>query len=287
MKKEIKLIAFDLDGTVLDRGRDITDATAQALTKAHGHGCVLAVATGRGTDSIPPGIMNHPAVDYIISANGGVLSERASGKVLSVCGIKREIVYDIIKTAHKHGAGMEVFFADKSYYELRCLRAMIRYSRIMMSEGNNAWREMDSFLEFIRAINIILSARRLVKRRSDAVVKLVALFKKREAFERALDNFVAGGRVEAASTMGTDLEITAKNVTKGGTIAMLCEMLDIEKDAVIAFGDSGNDLSMREFVGTFIAMGNAGDDVKAVADRIAPSVSDDGVASMLHEIFGW
>ena len=288
MKREIKLIAFDLDGTVLNHGKHIADVTLAAFTKARAHGCVLAAATGRGADMIPTKIMNHPAIDYIICANGAVISERKSRKMLLVREIDRDIAVDIIRSARRYGAGMEIFFADKSYYEWRCLGMMMRFNHSRMKEQNSgAWREMNGFLEFVREVNLIRSAKALVKRRRGAVVKVAAIFKNPGDFECALHDYAADGRVEAASTMGMDIEITAKDVTKGHAIAMLCNILNIEKETVIAFGDSGNDLSMREYVDTFVAMGNAEEAVKAVADRIAPSVSENGVARMLHEIFGW
>ena len=288
MKKAIKLIVFDLDGTVLNHGKYIADVTLASFTKAHAHGCVLAAATGRGVDMIPAEIMNHPAIDYIICANGAVISERKSRKILSVREIERAIAIDIIKSARRYGAGLEIFFEDKSYYEWRCLGRMMRFNRSRMKEKNNStWREMSSFLEFIRAVNLICSAKSIVKQSEGSVVKIAAIFKNPDNFTRALNDYVADGRVEAASTMGMDIEITASEATKGRAISMLCNMLNIEKETVIAFGDSGNDLSMREYADTFVAMGNADDAVKAVADRIAPSISENGVARVLHEIFGW
>jgi HAD-superfamily hydrolase, subfamily IIB len=288
MEKQIKLIVFDLDGTVLDHGKEISDTTLEAFTRAHESGCVLAAATGRGLDIIPPEIMNHPGVGYIIGANGAVIMQRADKKILSVRGMEHEVVVDLIKAARGYGAGIELFYTDRSCYELRCIGMMMRhrYGKYKV-ENNSAWREMNTFFEFVKNIKVIFSAKTIVNRKKEPIVKIAAIFKKPDAFARAFNEFGADERVEAATTMGMDIEITARDVTKGRAISMLCHILRIEREAVMAFGDSGNDLSMREHAGTFVAMGNAGDKVKAVADRVAPDVSDNGVARVLHEIFRW
>ena len=286
MEKEIKLIVFDLDGTVLDHGKDVSDMTLAALTRAHECGCVLAAATGRGLDMIPPEIMNHPAVGYIIGANGAVIMERAGKKMLSVREMEHDIVVELIKTARRYGAGIELFYANKSCYELRCIGMMMQFRHGKYAKvESSAWREMSSFFEFVKNIKVILSAKTIIKRKKEPIVKIAALFKKPDSFTRAFKDFRADERVEAATTTGMDIEITARDVTKGRAILMLCHILKIEKDAVMAFGDSGNDLSMKGHVGTFVAMGNADDTVKAMADRIAPAVSENGVARVLHEVF--
>ena len=76
----------------------------------------------------------------------------------------------------------------------------------------------------------------------------------------------------------TELEITARGVTKGTGAQALMEHLGLSPCDSVAFGDGGNDLPLAAVVGRFVAMGNADDEVKAQADDVCPSVADDGVA---------
>ena len=86
------------------------------------------------------------------------------------------------------------------------------------------------------------------------------------------------GNIDVVRALGNELEITARGVSKGTSLGVICELLHIDADGVVAFGDSGNDLPMKEYAGCFVAMGNATQDAKSAADFITGSVTEDGVA---------
>jgi HAD superfamily hydrolase (TIGR01484 family) len=88
------------------------------------------------------------------------------------------------------------------------------------------------------------------------------------------------------SSTSSLLEISAAGVTKATTLAVLAEQLGIDPEEVVAFGDMPNDIDMLTWAGTSYAMTDAHPTVRAAADRIAPSNDEDGVASVLSEIFG-
>jgi Cof subfamily protein (haloacid dehalogenase superfamily) len=96
-----------------------------------------------------------------------------------------------------------------------------------------------------------------------------------------------GARAEITwSSDSTLLEISAAGVTKASTLALVCADLGIVADEVVAFGDMPNDLPMLTWAGTSYAMANAHPSVAAAADRVAPSNDDDGVATTLTALFG-
>ena len=88
------------------------------------------------------------------------------------------------------------------------------------------------------------------------------------------------------SSASSLLEISAAGVTKASTLALLCEGLGVARTEVVAFGDMPNDLAMLEWAGTAYAMANAHPSVLAVADHVAPSHDDDGVAVVLEGLLG-
>lgn len=76
----------------------------------------------------------------------------------------------------------------------------------------------------------------------------------------------------------------AQGVSKGNAITELCQKLDINLSQVIGFGDSSNDISMLKVVGKAVAMGNANDDVKAVADEVTLTNDNDGIPHTLKSL---
>ena len=86
--------------------------------------------------------------------------------------------------------------------------------------------------------------------------------------------------------MGLDLELSAEGVTKATGIKALCEYLSITSEQVMAAGDSNNDLEMLKHAGFAVVMDNANDEIKEVADKIAPNVKKDGLATALIDLFG-
>ena len=87
------------------------------------------------------------------------------------------------------------------------------------------------------------------------------------------------------SSTGALVEISAADVTKASTLALLCDELGVTREEVVAFGDMPNDLAMLRWAGTSYAMANAHPSVLDLADRRAPSNEDDGVAAVLEELF--
>ena len=115
------------------------------------------------------------------------------------------------------------------------------------------------------------------------VEKMGACFDTHEDLERDLAQLEARGDLQIAVVTPTEIESTTLGVEKGSGVEWVMRQLGLQKDQLVAFGDSGNDLPMRPAVGTFVAVDNASDEVKAVADCIVDSILDDGVAKWLEE----
>ena len=90
------------------------------------------------------------------------------------------------------------------------------------------------------------------------------------------------GRLNVVRSHPLFVEIISPRVSKGRGVAHLADLYGVSRAQTIAVGDSGNDLSMVQWAGLGVAMGNASADVKAVADWIAPPVSEDGVAAVIE-----
>jgi hydroxymethylpyrimidine pyrophosphatase-like HAD family hydrolase len=92
------------------------------------------------------------------------------------------------------------------------------------------------------------------------------------------------GHVAAVTLTGYEIEVTSKNATKGNALSFIRRGRGIGKDRVMAIGDNENDLSLRDEAGYFIAMGNAGETIKAAADYVSAGVDKDGVAQAINTL---
>lgn len=275
------LIAFDLDGTLLISGGELTPANQQALEKAHNAGYKLAIATGRSLRSIPGEVLRLPCFSYCISANGAVVSEPGTGEVFSEKALPRELALWVVEAAAKEKASFRIFLAGTEIFELKGLIKLARY----VSGMDNAPPFWQLLQKMRKLFAVTLSARRLVHKTHKPIHKIVCTYKTKAELKEQQALFTQSGKLEAAETMGNELEVTAKGVSKGAALGLLAGRLGIPKEQVLAFGDSGNDLSMSD-AGKLVAMGNASDELKAIADYIAPNADEDGVAKMLNILLG-
>ena len=122
----------------------------------------------------------------------------------------------------------------------------------------------------------------------DDVVKILALHRdlEPEEFWRRVEAVVGDQVVTTWSSSFALVEISAAGVTKATRLAALAEEMGVVAADVLAFGDMPNDLAMLEWAGTSYAMANAHPSVRDLADHLAPSNDDDGVAEVLSDLFG-
>lgn len=283
MGNRYKLVAFDLDGTVLNYGGDITAASVRALEYVYNTGAVIAVSTGRHSEMVPQSVRELPFVRYIISASGAVILDREEDRELAVKALDKEDIDEIFRIGNGGKAKFHVAFADKNYSEWRSflnMRRMWRFMKDAPMPGAGAMREMR------RQIRLVWRAYPLTKRKTEPVIKIDCIYDSVEQCRQQLAQFRRMPRIEPVTTSGFDIEITAKGATKGAAVDLLCRELGVDKAQVLVFGDSGNDLSMRPYAGTFVAMGNASEDVRAVADLVTGTVGDEGVAQAVAKLYG-
>lgn len=272
MTKPAYLVAFDLDGTVLQGGRPMTSRVCSAMEAAHQKGCLLAVSTGRGRAMLPPELLAQPWLDYASTSNGARVFLPRTGETLLARPMPAALVLSLMETYP--GASWQVFLEDMPIFERKSL-SIGRFLR----RGNLSLRELRHFLSSFQSVRN--AGARLKKLGLPPVEKCSAIFPTEALCVHALAELTALGDVEAATTTGFDIELTAAGVSKGSALSTLGELLGIPKERILSFGDSGNDLSMVQ-ASYFVAMGNASPEVKAAAHAVTAPVEEDGVALYLE-----
>ena len=279
MSNALKLFAFDLDGTVLNCLPQITEKTAHALKRAHELGVVLAVSTGRSVHMVPDALLRECCADYMLSSNGARLTDVRTGELLFLKPLAADTALSIMDAAGKRGRAFNIQFERADVFELRSVLGEIGQGIKQTSD------RLAAFKDFLRCTKTVVSARRAIKSKKYGAVEKLAVFC-RNSQDR---NGVIDAAGELCGTEGVyasdrEAEITAAGVSKGSALCALCRKLGIPRENVAAIGDSGNDLSLCQAAGHFIAMGNAADEVKAAADSVTLSMREDGFAYALNRL---
>lgn len=256
-----RLVATDLDGTLLSSRHEISPRNLKALREYAARGAHICVATGRH----PYGALKLTSVfDFpytMIGMNGAVMIDQPSGEVRYRGYLQPEETLAVLRAFDALGLDKrrDVFTLETWY------ASEIDDETAMRDNGMGlAPSPFPESCEVAAAKVMIETPHPRSRQILDEAKKLLP------------------GMHVVLSTP-TLLEITAPGVSKGTAVMRLARQLGISPEEIIAFGDQLNDVDMLEMVGYGVAMGNADDDVKAVADRVTLNHNDDGVAVVLEE----
>lgn len=260
----MKLVATDLDGTLLHTDGTITARTRDALTAVEDLGVTVVFVTGR-----PIRWMDD-------------LWEHVGGHGLAICS-NGGIVYDVHARAVSQARTIPV---DVGLEVADMLRLSIPGTTFAIEKTEGFARESGFMPRLPPPLDLAIGSMEEILDRS--AVKILARHEEMdpEAFWALVENKVGHLVTTTWSSLGALVEISAPGVTKASTLKLLCDGRDIAPEDVVAFGDMPNDLPMLAWAGSSYAMANAHPLVRELADHVAPSNEDDGVAATLEELFG-
>jgi len=259
-----RLVATDLDGTLLHTDGTVTARTRAALDAVEGQGVTVVFVTGRPIRWMAELWQHVGDHGLAICSNGGIVFDVPSHEVRIARPIPVPVGLEVATLLHDEVPGT-AFAVERTDGFGKEPTFMERYP---LPEGMQ-----------VGEIQEILDR---------GTVKMLARHEdmEPEAFWAVTEKLVGHLVTTTWSSLGALVEISADGVTKASTLALLCEELGIKPVDVVAFGDMPNDLAMLEWAGTSYAMANAHPTVLELADRRAPDHDDDGVAAVLEELFG-
>ncbi len=272
--ENIKLIAFDLDGTLLGPDSRISARTRAALEKAAEAGYRLAAATGRVYTSLPGDLMDIRGLRYVITSNGAHVVDLQTGETLYSRLIDPDCLQAALPVIFSRDLLVEIFYDHRGFFDEHCLKNLEFYGV-----------DTPARREYTRTTRTAVpDIQGLLNRHLGELENVMIMFAdpavKQEYFEALKD--MPGLNVVYSSHLS--LEIGGSESTKANALAFLQDMLGLEKDSLLAFGDSTNDLSMLEYASIGVAMGNSVQYLKDRADLIGPTNAEDGVAVMIEEL---
>ena len=273
MDHKIKLIGFDLDGTLLTSDKRLSERTRKAMEEAIRQGVVLVPATGRPISGVSKELLEFPGIRYVVTANGARILDIVDGAVIAEELLPHEKCDAILSIFEKYDTYKEVYYDGIGYADQEQLENIAAY---------HSDPAMQKYFQETR--KPIESTRRRLEEEKRGMDKIQALFVSQEDKKAAwMEIADTVEDVEITGALANNIEVNASGIHKGNALLKLGAMFQIKREEIMAFGDGKNDLKMLETAGVGVAMANSVPEVLAIADRIAESNDDDGVAKIIEQ----
>ena len=258
-----KLIAADMDGTLLNSNNEITPETVSAVKSAIDKGAVFTISTGRPVQGIKKYIDQLGLDCPVITYNGAVVVHSRTGEVIFSQNMDSTEAKKVYEEALKHKTMFVVWSQNRLY-----VSEIGEKSRFYEGVANTKAELLTDFDALIE----------------QGITKIL-WFHDAEILNEWKTELVNAGFKATTITKSRDyfLEFFSDKTSKAVAMEKLGQYYNIDKSEMIAIGDQTNDSPMIEYAGLGVAMENAADSVKAIADYITASNNDDGVAEVIKK----
>ncbi len=270
----IKLIALDLDGTTLNKKGRLSERTKNALEEAIRCGVHVVIATGRTFTAVPEEVKAIEGIEYILSSNGAEIRNlQRNGECVYSNYIDAYAVEKAIAELKKHDFMLEVFvngiaYTDSTHYELAKQGGLpYRNSQYVVDTRN----PVDDILKFTIA-------------NKDRIENININFDNQDDRMRMREILSRLPAVTLTTSFDHNLEIGGATTSKASALEALGRILGVSRDEIMACGDSPNDGAMMSIAGFPVAVGNAKDEIKAMAVYVTDTNDNDGVAKAVEKL---
>ena len=273
MKKDIRIIALDLDGTLLNSNKELTERSYRALEAAAARGIEIVPTTGRFYNAMPQAIRDLPFVNYAITINGAQVQNVRTGQVLYRAEIPWQQAVEIMTFLDTLPVVYDCFMDDGAWMTAALQEKIDDYTdnsyyRKMVRQLRTAVPELKAFVT-----GLAHDVQKSQFFTMDAGLRARMLCELPQMFPG----------IVTSSALKHNVEINQARANKGEALLALASHLGCGAENVMSFGDGLNDLSMIKAAGTGVAMANAEDEVKACADYITDDCDHDGVAAAIEK----
>jgi hydroxymethylpyrimidine pyrophosphatase-like HAD family hydrolase len=261
--EDVRLVATDLDGTLLDPAGRIGDRTRRAVAAARAAGVAVVPVTGRPPQALWPVIEGVDVGPLAVCSNGAVLVDVAGRRIIEVEQIAGEVAGRLVASVRRAVPGillatdsLEVFTHERRFFD-----GPVQWNEVMV--------EVDDIVPAVTGGCLKLIGRRpgLDARRLIAVLEAALADEAR------------------VTTSGLDwVDIGALRVTKAWAVDRVCQRLGVPVHQVVAVGDNHNDLPVLAWAARAMAPANAIAEVLRLAERVLPTNAEEGVAVLLEEL---
>lgn len=272
--RNYKIVACDLDGTLLNNRSEVSSENLSAIEALFKKGVYFVPSTGRTFSELPIELKSNPNIRYAILSNGAVVFDKHTGKRI-LNGISKKDAKEIFEILIKHEAHItfrrngecfvDAAFQTDDFFEYYNLceahRAVVRnYANYLEDFGENICSE-------------------------DGIEVIQAFFHSYEGKKACQKILCENKNLRIAEPFPTSLEIFSCTAGKGNALRSLADLLCVDCADTISIGDSDNDSSIIEASGFGLAVANATDNLKSLADEVICSNEEHAVAYVLSHYF--
>lgn len=267
----VKLIALDLDGTTLNRKSEFSDNTIKAFQKARNQDIHVVIATGRCFFALPPDVEKvYGLIEYATTSNGAEIRTLTDGKCIYKNCIDAEATEKLYEIIKENNLMIESFVDGKAYMTKKEYEDTIN--------GKFSFRSIDYVR---RTRNTVDNAVDFMLENKGNIENVNFFFHNdddKEYVRKVLQNVK---NTTLTSSQICNLEIGGATTSKATAIHELARSLNITKEEIMAVGDSPNDIDLLKISGISVAVENAQESVKEVANFITDTNDNDGVAKAI------
>ena len=264
-KRDYRLIAIDLDGTLIDDQLTISPRVKQALAAAQAHGITVTLASGRMFRAMVPFAQELNIQAPLVCYQGGLVRHPVTEETIFHLPVPAALAQEVVTLARAGGIQVNAFIDDRLHVERLSPEAEV-YMRIAQVEAT----EVPDLLDFLN---------------DNPSTKLVLVNLDEDKTNRLVETMTAhfGSRLGITKSHRYYTEAIHADVSKGRALKQLAGVMGVSMEQVVGIGDNLNDLSLVETAGFGVAMGDGDPRVKAAADFVTATYEEDGVAVAIEE----
>ncbi len=261
----IRLIALDMDGTLLNPAGKLTKRTIEALRQARARGVVVTLSSGRMPCALRPFVQQLQIDAPLICYNGALVADSQSEKAISALPLSVSLAREIAACCEERQLHIQAYRGD---------------AFVCAEHGRFA----QDYLDFLKGSGRLEVTNAPLSQSLDFETPKMLAIDTPERIAALLPDIQArfAGRVRVATSQPRFIEFVSPQAGKAAALNQLSQAMGLRRDEVAAFGDGLNDLDMIEWAGTGVAMANGAREVIEKADCVAPSNAEDGVAQMVE-----
>ena len=268
--KEYKLVAFDLDGTLLKNDQTLSEENAAAIAEMTRRGVHFAISTGRTYGEVLPRLQNDPNIRFVIHSDGAVIYDKVEN-VRHTCCFSGELQKLVLDT----------LFACESWFT-------IRYNGVSYYDGERGsdadydfCRITPYYRQLVRSCNVPMANFQNFCYGMEEIEQITVFFQSDEELAFCEKAFHDSGLLDTSCSSPNSFEVYRAAAGKGNALLKLADLLGVGHDQTIAIGDTTNDTSIVKAAALGLATSNAMEALKEISDAVICSNEEHAAAFVL------
>lgn len=267
-----KLLALDMDGTLLNSEKKITPRTKVAIDNLMKRGVAVVASTGRNLAELADYREDFKSMNYGILISGGLVYDFFKDEPIKIHGLDEATILKLIDFGIETQAMIHLHTVKYSVASEEDIQNMAVF-------GMGIYQNM-----FDRVCKRYDDPKKYIREHPGEVIKVNLYNRSKESRDRNF-NRISKLNLSISYAEAFNLEMSPANITKASGLRELCDYLKIDLSETIAIGDADNDREILQTAGLAVAMGNASDEIKSLADFVTLDNDNDGVAFAIEKIF--